>query len=427
MNESVILEILKAYGGAIVEKVVITGMGAICSIGKSVPEIWQNLINGVSGAGEITLFDNSDLIVKIACEVKDFDPSDYISAKDARRRDRHQIFAAIAVREALLQAGISSSEVDPERVGMVISSGIGGITALEKNILEMERRGARRVNPFLIPMLMPNGAAGQTGIDHQFKGPAISVASACASAQDGIGTAKMMIQTGMADVVIAGGAEASITKIGVSAFDRIGATSRAEPGSVAPRPFDLNRDGLVVGEGAGILILETETHAKSRGAKILGELAGYGATVDAFHITAPTEDGSGSSRAVNLALKDAGLAIDDIGYINAHGTGTQLNDSSETNAIKRSFGKHAYDLHMSSTKSMTGHMMGATGALEAIICTKAIQAGILPPTINYETPDPECDLNYVPNKAMKKDINAAITDAFGFGGHNSVLVIKKYS
>ncbi len=409
------------------EKVVITGMGGICSLGKSIPEIWDNMINGVSGTGEITLFDSTDLLVKIACEVKDFNPAEYISARDARRRDRYQIFAAIAVQEALSQSGIDEKSVDPERVGVVISSSIGGIKSLEENILEIERRGPRKVNPFAIPMLMSNGAAGQTGIDHQFKGPALSVASACASAQDGIGTAKMMLQSGMVDVVIAGGAEAPITKISVSAFDRIGATSRSELGEPSPRPFDLNRNGLVVGEGAGILILEIESHAKARGAEIIAELAGYSATVDAFHITAPSEDGSGGSRAVDLALKNGESSHQDIGYINAHGTGTQLNDISETKAIKKSFGSHAYDLFVSSTKSMTGHMMGATGALETIICAKVIQEGVIPPTINYETPDPGCDLNYVRNEAIEKEVSAAISDAFGFGGHNSVLLVKKYN
>ncbi len=408
------------------EKVVITGMGAICALGKSVNEIWNNMINGVSGVGEITLFDSTDLLVKIACEVKDFDPKEFISARDARRRDRNQIFAAVAVQEALSQAGINKDNVNPERVGLVISSSIGGIATIEQNVLEIDRRGPRKVNPFAIPMLMSNGAAGQAAIDHQFNGPAISVASACASAQDGIGTAKMMLQAGIVDVVISGGCEAPITKIGVSSFDRIGATSRVELGESAPRPFDLNRDGLVVGEGAGIIILETESHAMKRGAVILGELAGYGATVDAFHITAPTEDGSGSSRAIDIAIKDAKLSNQEIGYINAHGTGTHLNDLSETKAIKRSFGPHAYDLHISSTKSMTGHMMGATGALETIICTKVIQEGIIPPTINYLTPDPECDLNYVPNDCIEEEINVAISNAFGFGGHNSVLLIKKH-
>ncbi len=405
----------------------ITGMGAICSVGKSVPEIWNNLINGVSGIGEIKLFDASDLLVKVACEVKDFDPKDFIPAKEVRRRDRHQIFAAIAIQEAMSQAGIDIEKVNPERVGMVISSSIGGIGSLEKNIIEMEKNGPRRVNPFLIPMLMSNGSAGLAGIDHQFKGPAFSVASACASAQDGIGIAKMMLQAGMVDVVITGGCESPITKIGISAFDRIGATSRTARGGVAPRPFDLNRDGLVVGEGAGILVLETEKHAKARGAEIIAELAGHGATVDAFHITAPTEDGSGSSRAIGLALKGAKLSPDKIDYINAHGTGTKLNDLSETRAIKSIFGSHAYNLHMSSTKSMTGHMMGATGAIETIVCAKVIQEGILPPTINYITPDPECDLKYVPNEAIEKEVSSAISDAFGFGGHNSVLLLKRYN
>jgi 3-oxoacyl-[acyl-carrier-protein] synthase II len=302
------------------------------------------------------------------------------------------------------------------------------LKSLQDAILTNHTEGPRKVSPFLIPMLMSNGAAGMTAIDFGIKGPCFSVASACASGADGIGMAMMMIQAGMIDAALAGASEATLTSTGVAAFDRVGATSRRNDDySMTPQPFDKNRDGLVMGEGAGVLVLERESYAKARGAIILAELAGYGATADAYHVTAPHENGEGGAGAIRMALASAGANHDDVGYINAHGTGTILNDQAETRAVKAVFGELAYKIPISSTKSMTGHMMGATGALEAIFCALAIRDGILPPTIHYETPDPECDLDYIPNKAREQKTNLAISNAFGFGGHNAVLAMRKYS
>jgi len=410
-----------------VEKIVITGMGTVNPLANTVEESWQKAINGVSGVGPITLFDSSDYLVKIAAEVKSFDPSVYVEAREARRRDRYQLFAAAAVAQALKQSGLEITEQNAGRIGTIISAAIGGLTAMEEGIIDVHKGGPRRASPFLVPMMMPNGAAGLAGIDHGMKGPAYSVASACASGQDGIGVAWTLLRAGMIDAAVAGAAEAVITKIGVAAFDRMQAMSRVPLGQPTPRPFDLNRDGLVIGEGSAIVILETESHAKKRGAEILAELAGYAASADAYHITAPTATGTSGSQAMRNALFNGGVNVEEVGYINAHGTGTQLNDTSETNAIKAVFGERAYDVPISSTKSMTGHMMGATGALETIFCALAIRNGILPPTINYETPDPSCDLDYVPNKAREVKVDVAMSNAFGFGGHNAVLVVRKYA
>ncbi len=410
-----------------VEKIVITGMGTVNPLGNTVEETWQNAINGVSGVGPITLFDSSAFLVKIAAEVKGFDPTQYVEAREVRRRDRYQLFSAAAVSQALKQSGLEINDSNASRVGTIISAAIGGLIAMEAGIIDVHEGGPRRASPFLIPMMMPNGAAGLVGIDHGAKGPAFSVASACASGQDGIGIAWTLLRSGMIDAAIAGAAEAVITQIAVAAFDRMQAMSRAAVGEPTPRPFDKNRDGFVVGEGSAIFILETESHAKKRGAEILAELAGYGSSADAYHITAPAASGSGGSQAIRNALDSAGVDVGEVGYINAHGTGTPLNDASETKAIKTAFGECAYDVAISSTKSMTGHMMGATGVLESMLCVLAIRNGILPPTINYETPDPECDLDYVPNKAREAKINVAISNAFGFGGHNAVLVLRKYA
>lgn len=409
------------------EKIVITGMGTVNAVGNTVDQTWNNIVNGVSGLGPITLFDHSDFLVHVACEVKDFDPTQYVDAREVRRRDRYELFSAAAVDQALKHSGFQITEENAPRVGMVISAAIGGIQSLEDGVLEIERGGPRRASPFLIPMLMPNGAAGLAGIDTGAKGPALSVASACASGQDGIGTAWMMLRSGMVDVAIAGAAEAAIVKTAVAAFDRMQAMSRRGLNDGTPSPFDKNRDGLVIGEGSAILIMESESHAKARGADILAELAGYSASADAYHITAPHAEGIGGSQAIRSALQTAGVDLNGVDYINAHGTGTQLNDLSETRAIKAVFGEKAYDIPVSSTKSMTGHMMGATGALEALLCILAIRNGIIPPTINYKEPDPELDLDYVPNKAREKEIDVAITNAFGFGGHNAVLVLRKYA
>ena len=409
------------------ERVVITGMGTVNPLGLTVEESWKNAINGVSGVGPITLFDPSALNVHFAAEVKGFEPDRYMDAKEARRRDRFEQLGVAAAQEALASSGLEITEANSSRTGVLVSSAIGGIKSLQDAVITNHTEGPRRVSPFLIPMLMPNGAAGMIAIDHQIKGPCFSVASACASGADGIGTAMLMLKAGMIDAALAGAAEMTVCPVGVAAFDRVGAMSRRnEDYSMTPQPFDKNRDGLVMGEGAAVLVIETESHAKARGANILAELAGYGATADAFHVTAPHENGEGGSAAMRMALTSAKATVDDLGYISAHGTGTMLNDQSETRAVKAAFGQKAYEIPISSTKSMTGHMMGATGALEAIFCVLAVREGILPPTIHYETADPECDLDYIPNNAREKQIDLAISNAFGFGGHNAVLAIRKY-
>ena len=406
------------------ERIVITGMGAISPLGLSVQESWQNAINGVSGVGPITLFDSNDFLVQVACEVKSFNPKDFIATREARRMDRYEQMAVAASIEALAQSGLEITDENRSRVGAIVSSAIGGICSFEDGVNVVKDQGPRRVNPFLIPMLMPNGAAGLIGIAHDMQGPAFSVASACASGIDTLGIAWMMIRSGMVDAAVVGASESTITPTAVAAFDRLGAMTRR--GDNVPQPFDANRDGLVMGEGSAILVLERESHAIKRDAEILAELAGYGATADAFHITAPAEDGSGGNRAMKIALENAGVNRDEVNYINAHGTSTPLNDAAETRAIKAAFGDIAYKIPVSSTKSMTGHMMGATGALEAIFCVQAVCEGIIPPTINYQTPDPECDLDYVPNEARQANVDIAISNAFGFGGHNAVMVVKKY-
>jgi beta-ketoacyl-acyl-carrier-protein synthase II len=411
-----------------VERIVISGMGTVNALGLSTQETWENAKRGISGVGPITLFDPSEFQVKFACEVKDFQPERYIPAREARRRDRYEQLATAAAQEAIQQAGIQVDPARSDRIGVIVSSAIGGLQSFEDATNAVFQEGPRRVSPFIIPMLMSNGAAGLIAIDFGFKGPCFSVASACASGADGIGMAWMMLRAGVIDVAITGGSDTTISKVGVAAFDRVGAMSRKDQQPWhTPQPFDLNRDGLVMGEGAAILILERESHARSRGAPILAELAGYAATADAFHITAPSEDGEGGSRAIHLALQSAGINPDEVDYINAHGTGTPLNDLAETQAIKAAFGALSYQIPVSSTKSMTGHMMGATGALEAIFCVQVVREKVLPPTINYQTPDPECDLDYVPNIAREKPVKICLSNAFGFGGHNAVLVIREYN
>jgi len=409
------------------ERIVITGIGTVNSLGLNVSESWSNATKGVSGVGPITLFDATELQVHIACEVKNFAPEQFMEAREVRRRDRFEQMSTASVKEALKESGLEITEENAARTGVIISSAIGGLKSLQDAIITNYTEGPRRVSPFLIPMLMANGAAGLAAIDHGIKGPCFSVASACASGADGIGMAWMMLRAGVLDACLAGASEATVTSLGVAAFDRVGATSRRNDDySMTPQPFDKNRDGLVMGEGAAVLVLERESYAKARGAIILAELAGYGSTADAFHVTAPHETGAGGAAAIRQALLSAEANPEDVGYISAHGTATELNDLSETKAIKAAFGDLAYKVPISSTKSMTGHMMGATGALEAIFCVKAIRDGILPPTIHYETPDPECDLDYVPNKAREKRIDLAISNAFGFGGHNAVLAVRRY-
>jgi beta-ketoacyl-acyl-carrier-protein synthase II len=347
--------------------------------------------------------------------------------REARRRDRFVQLAAAAAQEAMRQSGLEITEENAVRTGVIVSSAIGGLKSIQDALFTLKDEGPRRISPFMIPMLMSNGAAGMLAIDYGIRGPCFSVASACASGADGIGTAWQLLRVGTIDAALAGASESTVTAIGIAAFDRLGAMSRrSEDYSMTPQPFDKNRDGLVMGEGAAILVLETERHARARGAQILAELAGYAATADAFHVTAPAEDGSGGSLAMRLAIASAGLNPDQVDYINAHGTATPLNDISETRAIKSAFGELAYNIPISSTKSMTGHMMGATGALEAVFCVEAVRDNVIPPTIHYQTPDPECDLDYVPNQARELDVDVALSNAFGFGGHNAVLVIKKY-
>lgn len=409
------------------EKIVITGTGAICAVGHSTKEVWENMLNGTPGMGPLTRFDSSRHNVHIACEVKGFDPTLYMDRRAVRRRDSYQKFAAVAVKEAVEQSGLEVTEENAGRISAIIASGIGGIEALEENILVTHNIGPRKVNPFFIPMLMSNGAAGLASIDYGFQGPAFSVASACASGQDAIGTAWMMLRAGVVDAVVTGASEAPVTPAAIAAFDRIQAMSRRGQEDGTPSPFDRDRDGLVAGEGAGIIVIETESHAKARGANILAELAGYAATADAFHITAPSATGAGGAQAMKLAIESAGANMDEIGYINAHGTGTPLNDKSETFGVKAAFGDHAYNLAISSTKSMTGHMMGATGALETVLLVQAVREKKVPPTINYRTPDPELDLDYVPNEGRDVDVKLAMSNAFGFGGHNAAIVVREYT
>jgi beta-ketoacyl-acyl-carrier-protein synthase II len=409
------------------EKVVITGMGTVNPIGLTVDESWQNAINGVSGVGRITLFDASNLLVQIGCQVKNFNPDNYLPSKEARRRDRFEQFATAAAQEALRQSGLTVNEATASRVGVTVSSAIGGIASLMDGFHAVKVEGPRRISPFMIPMYISDGAGGMIAIDYGFRGPAYSIVTACASGADSLGVAWMMIRSGMIDVAIAGASDAALTDVGVAAFDRLGALSRRNDDfSMTPQPFDKNRDGLVIGEGAAVLVLERESHARGRGAEILAELAGYGATNDAFHVTAPAENGAGGAQAIRNALASAGVNPQEVDYVNAHGTSTPLNDAAETNGIKAAFGNLAYNIPVSSTKSMTGHMLGATGALEAIFCVQAVRQGIIPPTIHYQTPDPACDLDVVPNQARQKPVKVAISNAFGFGGHNAVLVIRRY-
>lgn len=409
-------------------RVLVTGMGTINPLGHSVAESWEKLINGVSGVGRLTLFDPDDQAVQIACEVKDFDAPQFMDAREARRRDRFEQFAVIAAQQAITQSGIEISESNAARVAVLISSAIGGFSTIENAVTLAWGGEARRMSPFTIPMFMPNGASSMVAIEIGARGPCLSLATACATGGDSLGVAMMLIRSGMADIAVAGAAEATITRTGIGAFDRIGALSRrSSAADPAPSPFDLERDGLVMGEGAAVLVLESESHARRRGASVLAELAGYGTTADAYHITAPAEQGEGGAAAIQQALQSAGLNAEDLGYINAHGTGTQLNDVSETRAIKTALGSRAYQVPVSSTKSMTGHMMGATPAFEALVCIQAIRENTLPPTINYRSPDPECDLDYIPNQARQAPVEAAISNAFGFGGHNAVLAFTRFS
>jgi 3-oxoacyl-[acyl-carrier-protein] synthase II len=406
------------------ERVVITGIGTINPLGLDPESSWKNALAGVSTANFITQFDPSRLSVKIACEVKGFDPVKFMDFRTARRVDRFSQYAVAASRQAVEQSGLDI-RANAERVGVVFSTAVGGIQTLQDGAKVLLTLGPRKISPFTIPMLMPNAAAATVAIEFGTQATTFSVTSACASGADGIGNAWRVIRSGEADAMIAGSSDATLCELGMGAFERIGAMTRGETIEV-PKPFDKHRDGLVAGEGSAAVVLESLTFARKRGAKILAELAGYGSTSDAHHITAPTPDGSGSARAIELALASAGIRPEEVDYINAHGTGTVLNDLSETKAIKRVFKEHAYKIPVSSTKSMTGHMMGTTGAVEAVFCTLAIRDGKIPPTIHYQTPDPECDLDYVPNTARTHPVKVAASNAFGFGGHNAVLIIREF-
>jgi 3-oxoacyl-[acyl-carrier-protein] synthase II len=409
-------------------RVVVTGLGTVNPVGLDVKSSWENLIAGKSGIGPITLFDASGHDTKIAGEVKGFDPVNYINRKDARRMDRFAHFAVAAAREAFTQSGLTVDTSNNDCIGVIIGSGIGGLTTLYQEMKVEIQQGPKRVSPFLVPMMITDMAASQVSIQLGLKGPNLCITSACSSGSDAIGVAYELIKRGEVQAVVAGGSEAIINPIGVAGFNSLRALStRNDDPPGASRPFDATRDGFVIGEGAGILMLENLEHAKKRGAKILAEITGYGASADAFHITEPAESGEGASRAMQLAIQEAGITINDIDYIKAHGTSTPLNDKTETRAIKAVFGERAYKIPISSPKSMTGHLIGAAAAVEALICVMVIQNGIIPPTINLHHPDPECDLDYVPNVARKANINIALCTSFGFGGHNSVLVLKRFS
>jgi len=409
----------------VTRRVVVTGLGAVTPVGLDVPSTWDALIKGRSGLGRITRFDPSPYETQMAGEVKGFDPLAYMDRKEVRRTDRFTHYAVAAARQAVTDASLENAS-DAERMGTAIASGVGGLETLIDQTLLMEKRGPARLSPFLITMVIANAASGQVAMELGFKGPSLTHVSACASSSHAIGEGGDIIRRGQADVMVAGGSEAAVLALGIAAFSAMHATSRRnnDPEG-ASRPFDKDRDGFVLSEGAAVVVLEEREHARARGARIYGELVGYGATADAYHITAPSPEGEGNARAMRMALNEAGLRPEEIDYINAHGTSTQPNDREETAAIKQVFGEHAYKLLVSSTKSMTGHLLGAAGALEAIVCLLAIRDGCIPPTINYQTPDPGLDLDYVPNTARAKAITTALSNSMGFGGHNASLIFAK--
>jgi 3-oxoacyl-[acyl-carrier-protein] synthase II len=410
------------------KRVVITGVGAVTPLGTDAHSTWEQIKNGVSGIGPATIFNVEKVDIKIAAEVKGFAPEEFMDRKEARRMGRYSQFAIATSQMAVKDAGIKIGEnIHPERVGVWIGSGIGGLGEFEEQHRKFIEKGQRRVNPFIIPMFIPDMAAGQVSIALGAKGINNCSVTACASGANSIGDAFRVIQKGDVDVMIAGGTEATITEMTVAGFSNMTALSKNPDPNTASRPFDKNRDGFVIGEGSGVLVLEELEHALARGAAIYGELIGYGATGDAHHITTPAADGEGAGRAMKLALKDAGISPEQVDYINAHGTSTYYNDLYETLAIKDVFKEHAYSLSVSSTKSMTGHLLGATGAIEAIFSLFAIKEGIMPPTINYQTPDEQLDLDYVPNVAKKKDIKVVLSNSLGFGGHNATLIFKKFT
>ncbi len=409
-------------------RVVVTGIGLITALGTGIEKSWKRIVAGETGVGRIESYDSTDMPVQIAAEVKDFDAVEFgIEKKEVKKLARNTQFAIAATKMALEDSKLVIDENNAEDIGVIVSSGIGGIEIFEAQHQTMMEKGVKRISPFTIPAMIANMASGNIGIYFGAKGPNKSVVTACAAGTHSVGDAFEMIKNGRAKVMIAGGTEASITPFAMNAFANMKALStRNDEPTKASRPFSADRDGFVMGEGAGILILEELEHAKARGAKIYAEVIGYGETCDAYHITAPADGGEGAARAFKMALKEGNIALEDVTYINAHGTSTPANDRNETAAIKSVFGEHAKDLMVSSTKGATGHGLGAAGGIEAVIIAKAISEGIVPPTINYDNPDAECDLNYVPNKAIEKEINVAMSSSLGFGGHNAVIAMKKF-
>ena len=410
-------------------RVVVTGLGAVTPVGNDVATMWRSLVEGKSGAGPITKFDASTFEVRFACEVKGFDPLQFMDRKEAKRADQFTQYAVAASRQAMDDAGFGGGTgYEPDNTGVIIGSGIGGLKIFEEQHDVYRQRGPGKISPFFIPMFISDIAAGIVSMQFGAKGPNYATVSACATSAHAIGDAYRTIQYGDADVMITGGAEATVTPMAVGGFANMKALSeRNDSPETASRPFDLTRDGFVMGEGGAVLILEELEHARKRGARIYSEIIGYGATGDAYHLTAPAPNGEGAQRAMKRALQDAQLSPGDVQYINAHGTSTPANDLNETAAIKAVFGEHARTVNVSSTKSMTGHMLGAAGAIELVISTLAINNSLIPPTINYQTPDPECDLNYTPNAAVERELHAAISNSFGFGGHNTTLAVKRYT
>ena len=406
------------------KKVVITGLGVLAPNGNNIHEFWESLCQGKSGINAITYFDTEGFSVKIAGELNGFKVEEHLETSQIRKLDPFSIFALVAAQEAIENAKINWNNINMHQVGVILGTGVGGIYTMEEQHSVLINRGPRRISPFFVPKLIANISAGHVAIKWGLKGPNHTVTPACASATDAIGIATRLIQIGDADMIIAGGTEASITPLTISGFANMKALSRNPDNQTASRPFDKNRDGFVMGEGAGIMVIESEEHAKNRHAEILGEIAGYGSTNDASHITQPQKEGA--VLAMKKAIQDAGLSPDNIDYINAHGTSTPLNDKNETNAIKEVFGEHAYSLKISSTKSMTGHLLGASGSIEAIASLKAIEHNLAPPTINYVTADPDCDLDYVPNTVQKFPIDTVMSNTFGFGGQNAVILIKRW-
>lgn len=406
-------------------RVVVTGLGCITPIGKNVEETWNGIENGVCGVDTMKLVNPETFKTKMDAEVKDYNPHDYFDVKQARRLDRSSQFALIAAREAFADSGISEENTDFNNVGIFVSSGIGGLITIQNQCEVNLEKGHNRISPMFIPMSIANMPAGNIAIELGLKGESVSIVTACASSTHAIGEAYRTIKHGYEDVILAGGAEASICEVGIGGFENMKALSSATDKNRASIPFDKERSGFVMGEGSGILVLEEYEHAKKRGAKIYGEVIGYGATSDAYHITSPCPDGAGAVNAMNRAIKDAGICVSDIDYINAHGTSTHLNDSCETMAIKKVMGEDWNNVLVSSTKGNTGHLLGAAGGVEAVICSMALENGIVPPTINYKVPDLECDLNIVQNEVIKKDLNVVMSNSLGFGGHNASIIFRK--